>query len=220
MISTSIWEWCVANNAWVTCSHIPGKENVMADIASRRVNDRHKWKLNELIFQDLCHIFGTPSIDLFASRLNKQVAYFCSWKPDPEAAYFDAFSITWTIFDLCHTFPPFSLITRCLQKMRAERAKGWMVVPLWPSQPWMGMILRMLVDHPHIIMRRKDVLTHPSSVEMHPIMKHSDLWHAYCPGDTPRTGHICRGCRHHPGLLETRDSETIQAIHQKMDAIL
>ncbi|XP_050693987.1 uncharacterized protein LOC126984394 [Eriocheir sinensis] len=104
-ISTSIWEWCVANNAWVTCSHIPGKENVMADITSHRVNDRHEWKLNELIFQDLCHIFGTPSIDLFASRLNKQVAYFCSWKPDPEAAYFDAFSIKWTIFDLLHFSP-------------------------------------------------------------------------------------------------------------------
>lgn len=147
----------------------------MADIASRRVNDRHEWKLNELIFQDLCHIFGTPSIDLFASRLNKQVAYFCSWKPDPEAAYFDAFSIKWMIFDLCYIFPPFSLITRCLQKTRAERAKGWMVVPLWLSQPWMGMILRMLVDHSRIIMRRKDVLTHPSSAEMHPIMKHTRL---------------------------------------------
>lgn len=92
-ISIAIWDWCVANNAWVTCSHIPGKENIMADIASRKINDGHAWKLNESIFRELCQEFGTPSTDLFASRNNKQVDSFCSWKPDPETKYFDAFSI-------------------------------------------------------------------------------------------------------------------------------
>lgn len=174
-IATAIWEWCVDHNAWVTCSHIPGKDNVRADLASRRRNDRHEWKLDGVIFQELCAVFGTPSIDLFASRLNKQVDLFCSWTPDPEAAFCDAFSITWSKFKLCYMFPPFSLIIRCLQKMRAEEAEGWMVVPLWPTQPWMGMLLNMLVEHPRILVRRRDILTHPSSTECHPIMRHTQL---------------------------------------------
>lgn len=54
---------------------------------------------------DLCDVFGTPSIALFASRLNKQVVSFCSWKPDPEAEYFDSFSLNWAQFELSHLSP-------------------------------------------------------------------------------------------------------------------
>ena len=68
-IATKIWEWCQSSNAWITCSHIPGRVNTLADMASRLINDRHEWKLNECIFQQLCKLFGTPDIDLFASRL-------------------------------------------------------------------------------------------------------------------------------------------------------
>ncbi|XP_045137462.1 uncharacterized protein LOC123519890 [Portunus trituberculatus] len=174
-IATAIWDWCLANNAWITCSFIPGKDNVRADLASRHKNERHEWQLNVSIFRVLCHVFGTPTIDLFASRLNKQVPLFCSWRPDPEAAYFDAFSIKWSMFPLCYMFPPFSLISRCLQKLRAEQVEGWMVVPLWLSQPWMGMLLHMLVDHPWLIMRGQAVLTHPSSAAQHPVLVHTQL---------------------------------------------
>ena len=174
-ISSLIWDWCVLNQAWVTCSHIPGRENVLADCASRTSNDRHEWKLDERIFDVLSLIFGIPSIDMFASRLNKQVPTFCSWRPDPEAKFFDAFSLRWSQFDLSYLFPPFSLIARCLQKLRAERARGWMVVPLWPSQPWMGTLLGMLVDYPRLIPSRDNVLTHPSLAGSHPVMRHTRL---------------------------------------------
>ena len=76
-IAIQIWDWCAANDAWVTCSHIPGKENKEADTASRQVNDRHEWQLNVYIFRQLCDTFGTPVIDLFASRLYNQVPLYC-----------------------------------------------------------------------------------------------------------------------------------------------
>ncbi|MPD00508.1 hypothetical protein E2C01_095983 [Portunus trituberculatus] len=104
-IVIQIWDWCVANGAWVTCSHIPGKENTAADTASRIINDRHEWQLNVHIFRQLCGVFGTPVIDLFTSRLNNQV-----------------FSLNWAQFELSYIFPPFALITRCLQKLKAEVA--------------------------------------------------------------------------------------------------
>lgn len=105
-ICLKIWEMCEKNDIWITCSHIPGKVNCLADAASRKFNDRHEWKLNEDIFKEICKIFGVPNIDLFASRLNKQVPRFCSWKPDPEAEHFDAFSICWSQFELIYVFPP------------------------------------------------------------------------------------------------------------------
>lgn len=174
-ISLLIWDWCVDNDVWITCSHIPGKANYEADAASRTFNAWHEWKLDVKVFSSLCHIFGTPSIDLFASRLNKQIPIYCSWKPDPEATYFDAFSLNWRDFALPYLFPPFSLITRCLQKMWAEQVKGWMVVPLWRSQPWMGRLLHMLIDHPRLLRKSKNVLLHPCSAETHPILAHTRL---------------------------------------------
>ena len=35
-----------------------------------------------------------------------------------------------------------------------------MIVPLWPSLPWMSVLLGMLVDHPRLIGRRAGILTH------------------------------------------------------------
>lgn len=183
-ICRDLWGWCTEYNVWLTCSHIPGSDNSMADAASRKFNDRHEWKLNVEIFQKLCNIFGVPIIDLFASRLNKQVPRFCSWHPDPEAEHFDAFSITWSQFPLVYIFPPFALIARCLQKMRAEMARGWFIVPFWPSQPWMGTLLKMLIREPRLIERRKDILRHPSSEDDHPVMRHTQLMACLLSGDT------------------------------------
>ena len=33
----------------------------------------------------------TPEIDLFASRLNKQLPQYCAYRPDPDAKFIDAF---------------------------------------------------------------------------------------------------------------------------------
>ena len=76
------------NDVWTICSHVPGKVNLLMDATSRKFNNRYEWKLNLDIFQELCEKFGVPSIDLFASRLHKQVPRFLSWKPDLEAEHF------------------------------------------------------------------------------------------------------------------------------------
>lgn len=174
-VCTNLWNWCLDNDARVTCSYIPGSDNVLADSASRNFSDRHEWKLDENIFRDLCQIFGTSDINLFASRLNRQVPRFCSWRPDPETNYCDAFSFNWATLGLVYIFPPFSLIAGCLQKLRPEGAKGWMIVPLWTSQLWMGSLLRLLIAELRIILQRKNLLVWPLSTEEHPVMCHTRL---------------------------------------------
>ena len=80
---------------WLTAAHIPGTKNVEADRESRVFSDNKEWMIRPDIFRKITDIWGDPSIDLFASRLNQQVSCYVSWKPDPGAAFIDAFSITW-----------------------------------------------------------------------------------------------------------------------------
>ena len=91
-ISRDIWAFCIENNIWVSCSHIAGKEND-ADTPSREFNDRIEWSLSVECFETICSVLGTPSIDLFASRLNTKLDVYCAWKPDPGASYIDAFTL-------------------------------------------------------------------------------------------------------------------------------
>jgi len=82
-------------------------------------------------------------IDLFASRLNKQLKHFVSYRPDPEALYINAFTIDWGPLDF-YCFPPFSCIGQCVQKIIFDNAKGIIIVPNWPNQPWFPCLKRIL----------------------------------------------------------------------------
>ena len=43
----------------------------------------------------LVHQFGCPTIDLFATQLNKKLKRYVSWFPDPALTEVDAFLISW-----------------------------------------------------------------------------------------------------------------------------
>ena len=95
LIAKEIWSWCIQKNIWISAEYLPGSENVLADRESRIFNDSTKWMLNKSVFLELTKSFVIPDIDLFASRLNKLVDKFVSWKPDPHAVFIDAFSRSW-----------------------------------------------------------------------------------------------------------------------------
>ena len=134
-IAEDIWQWCIDQQIWLTAAHIPGTKNGGADRESRVFSDNKEWMIRPDIFQKIRDIWGEPSIDLFASRLNHQVSCYVSWKPDPGAAFTDAFSVTCDK-QLFYAFPSFSLITKCLQKIQTDSAEGFMIVPMWPTQSW------------------------------------------------------------------------------------
>lgn len=65
----------------------------VADKFSREFNDSVEWKIEVGILERYSNVFGIPpELDLFASRLNKQIDPYCSWKPDPHAKFINAFS--------------------------------------------------------------------------------------------------------------------------------
>ena len=167
-LSKEIWELCIAHNTWLSCQHIPGKDNA-ADAPSRKVNDDIEWQITEYIFNEICKIWGTPSIDLFASRNNHKVIPYCSWKRDPKAAFIDAFTLSWYQFELPYMFPPFSMIPRCLQKLQQDQAEAIMILPLWPQQAWFPNMLRTLTDHPIVLPNTANILYLAHSRAAHPL---------------------------------------------------
>lgn len=58
---------------------LQGKNNVTADHTSRSFSDSTEWQLNEKMFNEICNTFYfNPDIDLFASRLNRQLENYIS----------------------------------------------------------------------------------------------------------------------------------------------
>ena len=145
--------------------------SVEANQESRVFAGNKEWIIRPDIFRKNTDIWGEPSIDLFASRLNHEVSCYVSWKPDPGAAFIDAFSIIWDK-QLFYAFPPFSLIGRCLQKIQTDSAKGFMIVPMWATQSWYTKLLHMLVGVPRILPSQQTSLQFPGmKQEVHPLAK-------------------------------------------------
>ena len=135
-VAQLIWTFCEFHNIWITIAHIPGVQNVKADYKSRNFSDNVEWSLHLKLFQNICEHFGTPDVDLFASRLNNKTINYVSFTPDPGAFAIDAFTINWGQFKFIYAFPPFSCIFKTINKIVQDQAVGVLVVPWWPSQPW------------------------------------------------------------------------------------
>ena len=169
-ITREILLWCKAKGLTLMIAHLPGKMNIEADKASRVFNDDTEWSLDEGEYSQLVALWGRPSIDLFASRLNHKVIPYVAWKPDPGASAIDAFTLNWSDYSLSCCFPPFSLIGKVLQKIQMEKATAILVVPDWTSQFWYPMLLKLLDGPPYHIRHQAKTLTLPHNPEKtHPL---------------------------------------------------
>ena len=96
--------------------------------------------LKETLFTNACaKLSVTPNIILFASRINCQITPCVSYRDDPAAFAINTFQISWQ-YHLFYAFPPFSLITTVLQKIQEDKARGLLLVPKWPTQPWVTQV--------------------------------------------------------------------------------
>ena len=169
-LAKEMWSWCIQKNIWLSAVHIAGKLNTSADNRSRNFSDKHEWALNKSQFQEIYKAFPELDVDLFASRLNNQLPTYCSWKPDPGCTYVDAFTLNWENLKF-FAFPPFSMIPKCVQKISQDKAKGILLVPVWPTQPWFPLVLQLLYRQPWIIGPSPQLLTHVHIREPHPLQK-------------------------------------------------
>lgn len=184
ILAKSIWIWCIEHNIWISADYIPSAQNI-ADIESRKFNDNIEWMLSKDIFKALTKIWGMPCIDLFATRLNRQIARFAAWKPDPDCDFVNAFSVCWSDIYI-YVFPPFSLIGRCVQKIRREQAECMMIIPVWPTQSWYSSALQLLVEQPILLPSTHNLLTLPGTDKVHPLINSLKLMACRLSGSTTK----------------------------------
>ena len=141
--------WSVTNSYGITLRavHRPGVENRRADLLSRWRQDSTDLKLDPRLFRLADRKWGPHTVDLFATRLNTQLARFVSWRPDPEAAAVDAFQFPLS-GENPWCFPPEALIPRLLGLLTRQRATVTLVAPQWPGKPWWPDLIRMMIDKP------------------------------------------------------------------------
>ena len=208
-VAKTIWEWCTLRNLWITACHIPGVTNQAADTASRAFNDRTEWMIDKIIFEKITSAFFKPDVDLFASRINRQLPNYVSWHADPEAKFVDAFMLKWTDLS-CYLFPPFSLISRCLQKLALEKVEdALLIVPMWPTQPWFSQLVETLVEAPLLLPDNILSLPGTKSQTVQPIKV--QLVACHCSSNQSRIKEFRKGLptsSSNHGLKELRSSTT------------
>jgi hypothetical protein len=113
---------------------IPTEENLQADAASRfqLVPD---WHLDPSVVLQMVSRWGTPQIDLFASRQSAQFRRFMSWRAADQPEAVDALSMAWD-FELAFLFPPIPLLKRVVRKLEVSRGMFLLVTPFWEAQTW------------------------------------------------------------------------------------
>ena len=159
--STCFWEWCIPRNLFLIAEHLPGQQNVLADHESRSLKDRCDWMINPQLLHQIQDQLGPCQVDLFASRLTRQLPRYFSWRIDPQAEAVDAFKQDWSQYR-GFANPPWCLIPRCLSQARAQKARLILLTPLWPSQAWYPVVLEMLEDIPRQLPNQEDLIfLHP-----------------------------------------------------------
>ena len=125
----------------------------------------------KIFFQKICKLFFLPDIDLFASRLNKQLTKYVSWFPEPNAIASNAFSFCWSKYNP-YIFPPFSLIPKVLQKVQDDKVRNViLIVPMWATQPWFPTLLNLLTDLPVMLPNKQNLLRLTHNNAVHPLCK-------------------------------------------------
>lgn len=167
ILARLVSSWCETRNISVEAVYIPGVTNTIADAESRAGLDASDWKLSLDSFDSIQSLWSIDT-DLFASSWNAQLPKFVSWRPQPAAWRINAFSMSWSDIH-GYAFPPFSMIPRCLEKVRKEASDLILIAPIWAGQHWFPSLMEMSTDIPRILWPSPNLLVSPLNFP-HPLL--------------------------------------------------
>ena len=173
-LSKEMWHYLLNRNMAITAEYLPSVLNTVADRESRKKPDSSEWLLHLNVFQAVSRLLGSPTIDLFSSRLCLQLPQYIAWHPDPYRQEIDAIIKNWNI-GLSYAFPPFSMISRVLLKIKQECVPLLILIaPVWSTQPWYPELLNLCVREPVLLPQGQEILISPKNI-VHPLMGENSL---------------------------------------------
>ena len=162
-VSKEIWHYLLNHNMSITAEYLPSVLNTVADRKSS------EWLFHPKVFQAVSRLLGSSTIDLFASRLCHQLPQYTAWHPDPYSQGTDTMILNWNV-GLPYAFPPFSMISRVLLKIKQECVRLLILIaPVWSNQPWYPKLLNLCVREPVLLTQEKEILIGPKNI-IHPLM--------------------------------------------------
>lgn len=137
-------------NIHLTAHYFPGRFNAEVDALSRQ-KACPEWHLTRTATTTIFRMWGTPEIDLFASRTAHIVPKYVSLDVnDQKAQHHNAFCHQWH-YDLAWLFPPPNLIPRVLQHLNQASGDYILIAPKWSKVFWRVDVQRRARHPPYLI---------------------------------------------------------------------
>ncbi len=127
--------WAHARGVSLRAVHLPGEDNVAADLLSRGGPRPGEWRLHPALIQAIWLRFGKAKVDIFATQENTHCLLWYSMVGPRGPLGVDALANKWPPV-LLYAFPPFPLLPAVLAKVRILQAKVLLLAPDWPQQSW------------------------------------------------------------------------------------
>ena len=146
-------------------------------------------KFVNLTLEILCF---KPEISLFGTNIRTWFGKYAVFRRDSGVMYIDAFNIDWSDLKF-YAFPCISVISRVISKMKQDSEEDIIVVPLWPSQVWYPVMLKMLVWTTILLNSRKSLLVLPKTHNLvHSMWKTRRMLVVHLSGPLQKANH-CQG---------------------------
>jgi hypothetical protein len=134
-----------------------------------------EWTLHMDVVQSVRDLWGSPTIDLFATKMNNRLPQYMSPLPDLKALAVNALAVSWDDMN-AYTFLPTHLIQAVLNEVMTDKVRLCLISPCWPSQSWFRTLLELMTDHPRRLPEWDHLLWHPLGRAYH----NSPFWQASC----------------------------------------
>ncbi|CAH2095188.1 unnamed protein product [Euphydryas editha] len=158
-------------NMHLTAQYFPGRYNCEVDALSR-MKPCPEWHLQPLATRRIFQMWGTPEVDLFASKKAHVVARYVTLDIlDQDAVFHNAFCQQWK-YNLAWVFPPPNLIPRVLSQLNTAKGHYILIAPRWEKVFWMADLQRRSLQKPYRIPDIQQVLldtvtgVHPPNVQL------------------------------------------------------
>ena len=156
-------------------THVPGVLNRGADLLSRGNPLYGEWRIHPQVVDQIWLRYGRAAVDLFALRENAQCPLFFSLSDANAPLGVDALAHPWPDA-LLYAFPPLSLISPTLIRVREQGLSLIMIAPRWPSKHWLAEIIQLLAGEPWPLPIRSDLLSQAYGEIYHPHPDRLALW--------------------------------------------